>query len=147
MPDITGIHHVKIPVSDLDRSREWYERVLGLEPHLYFEDSDGVIRGVEMRRTGCEPAVALRVVPEKASSLAGHDPVAYLVEDEASINAWAAHLDELGIEHGPVIRGTLGWLLATKDPDGIEVRFYTKATHSEVPKGSTVRPGRPAPTS
>ena len=26
----TGIHHVKLPVSDLARSREWYERVLGL---------------------------------------------------------------------------------------------------------------------
>jgi catechol 2,3-dioxygenase-like lactoylglutathione lyase family enzyme len=27
--EFTGIHHVKLPVSDLARSREWYERVLG----------------------------------------------------------------------------------------------------------------------
>jgi catechol 2,3-dioxygenase-like lactoylglutathione lyase family enzyme len=146
MPEITGIHHVKIPVTDLTRSQEWYARVLGFEPHLYFEDQDDVVRGVEMRRAGCEAALALRVVPEKSHALRDYDPVAWMVEDEAAINEWAAHLDAQNVEHGPVIRATLGWLMVAKDPDGIEVRFYTRAQHSEVEKGTTVRPGRP-PTS
>ena len=28
-PELDGIHHVKLPVSDLDRSRAWYESRLG----------------------------------------------------------------------------------------------------------------------
>jgi catechol-2,3-dioxygenase len=28
---IDGVHHVKLPVSDVGRSRAWYERVLGFE--------------------------------------------------------------------------------------------------------------------
>jgi catechol 2,3-dioxygenase-like lactoylglutathione lyase family enzyme len=28
-PRLDGIHHVKIPVTDLDRSRAWYESRLG----------------------------------------------------------------------------------------------------------------------
>ena len=40
---ILGLHHVKIPVTDLVRSREWYERVLDLEPLTEFRDGhDGV---------------------------------------------------------------------------------------------------------
>ncbi|MER5627582.1 VOC family protein [Streptosporangium sp. NPDC002544] len=34
---LTGVHHLKIWVSDLERSRSWYERVLGLEHHTGFE--------------------------------------------------------------------------------------------------------------
>ena len=28
---ISGVHHIKLPVSDVGRSRAWYERVLGFE--------------------------------------------------------------------------------------------------------------------
>jgi catechol 2,3-dioxygenase-like lactoylglutathione lyase family enzyme len=42
----TGIHHLKLPVSDLARSREWYEPVLGYTVEREFPDDDGVVRGV-----------------------------------------------------------------------------------------------------
>ena len=31
-PGLAGIHHVKIPVTDLSRSRDWYARVFGFVP-------------------------------------------------------------------------------------------------------------------
>ncbi|MEV4380898.1 VOC family protein [Streptosporangium sp. NPDC049644] len=34
------MHHLKIWVSGLARSRSWYERVLGLEHHTGFEDEE-----------------------------------------------------------------------------------------------------------
>ena len=30
-PALAGIHHVKLPVTDLARSREWYESRLGYQ--------------------------------------------------------------------------------------------------------------------
>lgn len=40
---ITGVHHVTFPVSNLQQSRGWYERVLGLEVLVDFADEDGVV--------------------------------------------------------------------------------------------------------
>jgi catechol 2,3-dioxygenase-like lactoylglutathione lyase family enzyme len=121
--------------------------VLGFEPTLFFEDQDDVIRGVELRSPSSPTAVALREVPERASAMRSYDPVAYMVSDEAAVNDWAARLDELGIDHTPVIRAMTGWMLMCRDPDGIEVRFYTEKSHTEYPPGSTIRPPGPPPVS
>ena len=45
-PPVAGVHHVKIPVSDLERSRAWYTTVLGLRVSKDFVDDDGVTRGL-----------------------------------------------------------------------------------------------------
>lgn len=59
-PSIIGVHHVKFPVSDLQRSRDWYERVLGLHVLVDFPDGDGVVRGLAGLLPGPPPiAVAL----------------------------------------------------------------------------------------
>lgn len=84
---ILGIHHVKFPVRDIARSREWYERVFALEVLREFEE-DNVVRGVAYRIRGSEVCVALREAPKEADSLAGFDPVAFLVEDHAALTAW-----------------------------------------------------------
>ena len=36
MAMISGFHHVKLPVADVARSRDWYGRVLGFEVALEF---------------------------------------------------------------------------------------------------------------
>ena len=46
MPQLTGIHHVKFPVSDLAASRAWYERVFGFEVTIEFPDEQGIVRGL-----------------------------------------------------------------------------------------------------
>ncbi|HZG92180.1 MAG TPA: VOC family protein, partial [Pseudonocardia sp.] len=33
---ISGFHHVKLPVSDVAASREWYQRVLGFRTEIEF---------------------------------------------------------------------------------------------------------------
>jgi catechol 2,3-dioxygenase-like lactoylglutathione lyase family enzyme len=43
---VRGLHHVKVPVSDLTRSRAWYQTVLSLSPHLEFPDDHGTVRGI-----------------------------------------------------------------------------------------------------
>ena len=45
MPELAGLFGVKFPVSDLARSRVFYERVFGLSPLFEFPDEGGVVRG------------------------------------------------------------------------------------------------------
>lgn len=132
---ILGLHHIKIPVSDLVRSREWYERVFELEPLREFrDDEDGVVRGVSYRSKG-ELSVALREHPAAAKGFAGFDPFAIMLRGRADIEHWAARLDELGISHSPVVTAPIGYIMSFDDPDGLQLRFYTLNEQGADPEG------------
>ncbi|NEW27709.1 VOC family protein [Nocardia cyriacigeorgica] len=140
MPDLAGIHHVKIPVSDLSRSVRWYREVFGMRPTLQFADSsDGVVRGAAGDMPGLgRVLVALRENPVAATGCKGFDPVGFAVNDRADLEQWATHLDGLGIPHSPVIDASIGWLLVFDDPDGVEIHLYTWEAHGIDQSG---RPG------
>lgn len=128
-PTLAGIHHVKFPVTDLGRSLDWYERVFGLSVQMEFrDDDDGPVMGVVF-----EPisgvCICLRQNPGAAVGIAGFDPVSLAVADRDDLDAWAAHLDGLGVERSPVIDATIGWMIVFHDPDGTEHHLYTVATH------------------
>ncbi|WP_280485788.1 VOC family protein, partial [Nocardia cyriacigeorgica] len=85
MPDLAGIHHVKIPVSDLPRSVRWYREVFGFRPTMQFADSsDGVVRGAAGDIPGVG-VVALRVNAEAAAGCKGLGPGCYAVDDRPGL--------------------------------------------------------------
>jgi catechol 2,3-dioxygenase-like lactoylglutathione lyase family enzyme len=132
-PLLAGIHHVKLPVRDLERSRQWYESRLGYRVAVEFVEQ-GTLMGVSMRHPNGGPEVALRLDPDRAAAAAGFDYFAIGVPDKASIDALAERLSRLGEEHAGVHFATIGWILPMlHDPDGHEVRFYTMQHHTEVP--------------
>lgn len=122
---VTGIHHIKLPVSDVARSRIWYERVLGFEVAIEFVE-DGAIKGVALHRDGCQPQIALRHDPDRARVLSGFDAVALLVPDRDEVKRWCSRLDDLGEPYGGLVEGHHGGavLVGLHDPDGIEIRLY-----------------------
>lgn len=127
---LQGMYAVKLPVSDLARSRAWYEEVFGYVPEFEFPDDGGVVRGVAGHLPGvADPALALREDPAAARGVAGFNLLNLAVEDRASVEAWAARLDQLGVEHSPVIEATIGWIVVLHDPDGIELHLYTRQPH------------------
>ncbi|WP_431676595.1 VOC family protein [Kitasatospora sp. KL5] len=129
-PSLAGIHHVKIPVTDLPRSRAWYEQVFGFRVAMEFPDADGTVRGVVGELPGLgRTLLALRENPQAAAGCRGFDPLGLAVDGRADVEAWAAHLDTLGIAHSPVIEASIGWLLVFGDPDGLELHLYTWAEH------------------
>ncbi|WP_279581267.1 VOC family protein [Fodinicola feengrottensis] len=67
MPVLTGIHHVKYPVSDLAISREWYERVLGYRVAFDFPDEHGVVKGVGGFVEGLAVPISLQENPAAAA--------------------------------------------------------------------------------
>jgi Glyoxalase/Bleomycin resistance protein/Dioxygenase superfamily len=72
-PRPLGVHHVKVPVTDLGRSRAWYESVFGIEMMIEFPDDDGTVRGVAYAPIN-QLTLSLREDPERAAALAGFHP-------------------------------------------------------------------------
>ena len=129
--EFTGVHHVKLPVSDLARSREWYERVLGFIVEREFLDDDGVVRGIGGRVPGAGVPVALRQNAKAAAGNAGFDPVSFAIADRAAAEEWTAHFDALGVGHSGIRSATRGWVVNVYDPEGLTVRLYSTGDDAE----------------
>jgi len=130
-PSLAGIHHLKLPVTDLGRSSEWYRSRLGYEVAAEFVE-DGQLMGCALAHSNGGPPLALRLDPDRARAAAGFDYFAIGVPSRDAIEELAAHLTTLGEEHAGVQRASLGWILPyLHDPDGHEVRFYTHQHHTD----------------
>ena len=138
IPTLDGVHHVKLPVADLDRSIDWYASRLGYRVVLEFQQR-GVRTGVSMAHPDGGPDLGLVEAPEKSRAAAGFDYFSIGVPDRARLVALADHLTALGETHAGVQFATLGWILPMlHDPDGHEVRFYTIESHTELEPGSVL---------
>ena len=130
IPTLDGVHHLKLPVTDLRRSIDWYASRLGYRVVLEFREH-GELTGVSMGHPRGGPGLGLHVAPEKARGGAGFDYFSIGVPDRAAIVALADHLTALGERHAGAHFATLGWILPMlHDPDGHEVRFYTTESHT-----------------
>jgi quinol monooxygenase YgiN/catechol 2,3-dioxygenase-like lactoylglutathione lyase family enzyme len=126
-----GIHHVKLPVSDLGHSTAWYCAVLGARrvTELDHRRSDGTLFAVILDVPGLAGHLELRLDPATAKALNGYDFLTLAVADRSSLDDWVARLDVLGVDHSPPIVALVGWLLVAADPDGLRLRFYTTEPH------------------
>ena len=131
LPALKGVHHVKFPVSDLDRSLTFYEQAIGAKrvaawDHIH---KDGTRYAMILEVPGLGTKLELRLDPAQAAAQRGFDPVTIAVPDRAALAAWMAHLDAAGIEHSPVLAAIQAWLVVFVDPDGRRLRLYTLETH------------------
>jgi len=128
MPDITGIAHVELSVRDLDRSVDWYCKLLGARD-VWRGSSD------EFGITACaiyEPKSKMVLAftrhdqqePEPFSPRRpGLDHVSFGVADRAALEDWVAHLDSLGIPHSPIQDDATPPSVTFQDPDGIALEL------------------------
>lgn len=126
---LSGFHHVKVPVVDVARSREWYAAVFDLETELEFVEGSA-LAGVSLVDADRTVRLALRADPARARALAGFDAVALGVRSREDLERWVTRLDALGQTSCEIEAGRLGWVISgLRDPDGIEVRLYTIEEH------------------
>ena len=123
---LSGFHHVKLPVSDVARSRDWYTRVLGFTTDIEFVE-DGVLMGVGLARDGMPAGIALRHDPERAKALAGFDARRPARADPRATctpgGPGSTRRASRTAGSSPGHRGG-AVLVGLHDPDGIEIRLY-----------------------
>jgi len=119
-PAIVSVHHVRLPVSDVLVSRDWYIETLGFRPLLVEEDESGVI-GIALRHP-CGVVIGLHRDAGRAAALRGFVAVAFGVTDLA---AWVEFLRSRKLSHAPPAATHLGHSLRLTDPDGIIVELHT----------------------
>ena len=131
-PALAGVHHLKLPVTNLARSREWYHSRLGYQVQIEFIEQ-GHLMGYSLSHPNGGPGLGLRLDPDRARAAAGFDYFSIGVPDKDAIDLLANRLTALGEQHAGVHWASIGWILPElHDPDGHEVRFYTMQHHTEL---------------
>ena len=132
-----AIHHVRLTVTDIARSRDFYIRLLGAGPAVDFSDQAGdpaVLADPQRIYGGCvfsvgDQLLGLRPVAEAGdrfrSTRVGLDHLSLAVGTAEELHAAAARLDAAGVEHGEVMELT-GFgiaILSVQDPDDINLEL------------------------
>jgi catechol 2,3-dioxygenase-like lactoylglutathione lyase family enzyme len=125
---ITGIDRiaqVKLPVTDLGRSVDWYRSLLDLRLWTEFVE-DGEVRGAGLIDEGGRFNVALRDRRYCAGQpdLSGFDVVAFMITDPAALDELMARCERLGIAYDGLRDTPAGPQLDIPDPDRTVLRFY-----------------------
>jgi glyoxylase I family protein len=129
----TSIAHLRLTVTDIARSRQFYERVFGWRVALEVpEDADdatrealwflfgGVIYHAGDSLLGLRPVAADDRFDEDRVGL---DHLAFRVDNRAELDDAAKHLDDQQIAHEPVKDIGPAYILEFRDPDHIALEL------------------------
>jgi catechol 2,3-dioxygenase-like lactoylglutathione lyase family enzyme len=121
---VSGLHHVKLPVRDVERSVEWYGRAFGFTRAEEFREN-GELCGAALRHPDSGLQLALRQDAARAAALGGFDTLCLAVGTRSDLDAVLDRLDERGVAHGTPRAGRGGDAVDVPDPDGHLIRLHT----------------------
>lgn len=134
MPALTGVHHVALTVTDVDRSVPWYERVLGFTTIGREDEGEDGLRKVFLRGPGFGLTLTLVQHPAGGGALfdecrPGLDHLTFSVPSTDSLLEWTDRLTEHGVTFSPpspesTAPGSL--VIALRDPDGIQLVLWAE---------------------
>lgn len=131
----TGFAHVRLTVTDLTRSRAFYDGVFGFpvafEVPPGADDATreqlgflfgGLIYAVPGGLLGLRPVAPAGDVFDE--DRVGLDHLCFAVADEAGMSEAAGVLDDMGVAHGGLKDIGAGWVLEFRDPDGTALELF-----------------------
>lgn len=130
---LDGNNHINLTVTDLDRSTEWYTQVFQMVVvnDVTPPDSGFRFRTLLHQQSFASVVLGLPLTGGREDDAfdearVGLHHFAYHVPERADLDLWAAHLDELKVEHSGVTTseheaGSQIWL---RDPDNIWLELY-----------------------
>lgn len=127
MPTITGIHHLALTVTDVERSSSWYGDLLGMVPVLAGDDDDVRFRVLAHPTSGC--VIGLRQYAAGAGEdfdelRTGLDHVAFGVTSAEELAAWESELEARDIPFTPAATTPIGTVVVFRDPDNTQLEFW-----------------------
>ena len=130
MPAFTGVSHVSLTVTDLERSVAWYQHVLGLH-HVMPTERPG-IRGAILAHPDSGLVVSLAQHETGQGGTfdelrPGLDHLSFAVADRDALEAWERHLAERGVTYSPINDVPYGSVLVLRDPDHIQLELFVLA--------------------
>lgn len=132
-PNVTGIHHVKVPVSNINVSLAWYTRVMGAQrlTNLDHIDSTGVLYAVELAMPSFGRTVMeLRLNTEQSSAQQMFDPITWAVETLPQLAQWKEWLTSNNVPASPVFTGVTGWVLVFQVGQQVSFKRTIRVTFS-----------------
>ena len=130
---VDGFAHVRLTVTDIARSRAFYDAVLGLP--VAFElppDADEATReqlsflyGGVIYQLG-DSLLGLRPVGRESfdEGRTGLDHISFAVADHGAMQAAVRVLEEQVVGHGGIKDIGVGWILEFRDPDNIALELF-----------------------
>jgi len=128
----TSIAHVRLTVTDIDESRQFYDSVFGWPILIEMPDGadaatremlsflfGGVIYDLGGALIGLRPVASDRFDEDRA----GLDHLAFRVGSKDELDSAADHLDSLGIAHEPIKDIGPAYILEFRDPDNIALEL------------------------
>ena len=131
----SGLHHIRLTVTDIVRSKAFYTTLLGSEPIIdesAHADEPGVKESQEQYYGGCVFAVGdqilgLRPVAEPgdifSSTRVGLDHVGIQVDSRSDLDKATERLDADGVVHGEITDIGSMVILSLQDPDDINLEL------------------------
>lgn len=135
-PSCSGIQHLSLTVTDVEKSADWYQRLFGMErvpvtfPHHDREQTGYAVLLVE-------PGSGLAIGLHKNTANTGErfdeartglDHVSFDVATRPELEGWVARLDQFGVEHTGIRDLQQPFPFSTvvfRDPDNIQLEFIT----------------------
>ena len=119
-----GVHHIRLTVTDVERSQHFYTEVLG------FQVARQIPTGVLLRNgsiiLGLGPAFDPAAAPPDDSfseHRVGLDHLSFAVSSYADLEAAIQLFDARGIPHGEIKDIGVAHVLAFRDPDNIQLEL------------------------
>jgi len=128
----TSIGHVRLTVTDIERSRQFYESVFGWPVLIETPESadeatqkalsflyGGVVYDLGGTLLGLRPVADDRFHEDRC----GLDHLAFRIASKAELDDAAKHLDDIGVDHEPIKDIGPSYILEFRDPDNIALEL------------------------
>jgi catechol-2,3-dioxygenase len=133
MPRLSGPAHLDLTVTDVERSAQWWETVMGFTRINSF--SQDTFRGCGLwHRSGFTVTVLSHDATADESfdeQRVGLDHFAFAVDDVSELENWVAHLNSHDVRHSGIIDAHFGPTLVVRDPDNIQLELFVFNPHGE----------------
>jgi len=135
MTALTGIHHLGLSVTNVERSAHWYQEVLGFREVSRLGGPADLSRRIYLRHDGF--GVHLTLVAHRGAgwfrfdeTMPGLDHLSFAVADRAELERWCRRLFQRGIACSPIqaARSVPGAVVVGfRDPDDIKLQLFAHA--------------------